>query len=49
LYPLVEYAVNKNTQMVKVFDQAEMGGRFYGGKDLSNLSLKFATPLKQKG
>lgn len=49
LYPFVEYTVNKNTQMVKVFDQAEMGGRFYGGDDLSRLGISFRTPLKQYG
>lgn len=49
LYPFVEYTVNKNPQMVKVFDQAEMGGRFYGGDDLSRLGISFRTPLKQYG
>ena len=49
LYPFVEYTVNKNPQMVKVFDQAEMGGRFYGGDNLSRLGISFSTPLKQYG
>ena len=51
LLPYLKYVSNDNSLYTKVFDNAEFGGRVYGGeKDgLSHLLLKFSTPLKQKG
>ena len=46
--PSLKYVINKSGQFVKVFDQAEMGGRFYKG-NTNKLHLKFATPLMQSG
>lgn len=51
LLPYLKYVSNDNSLYTKVFDNAEFGGRVYGGeKDgLSHLLLKFSTPLKQRG
>ena len=50
LFPYLKYVVNDSGIYTKVFDNAEFGGRVYGGsKDqLEHLMLKFSTPLKQK-
>lgn len=50
LLPYLKYVVNDSGIYTKVFDNAEFGGRIYGGsKDqLEHLTLKFSTPLKQK-
>ena len=45
--PLLRYVTNNNSTYTKVFDITTFGGRFYGGDDLSNLTFKFDTPLKQ--
>lgn len=47
IHPLLQYVVNKDSQYNKVFDITTFGGRFYGGDDLSDLTFKFDTPLKQ--
>lgn len=48
LTPYVKFVVNKSPSTVKVFDNAEFGGRFYEG-NVAPLSFKFNTPLKQQG
>lgn len=47
LKPYLKHTVNKGFVTTKVFDNAEFGGRVYGGDDLSKLTLTFSTPLKQ--
>lgn len=52
LKPYLKYVVNKNPQFVKVFDQAEFGGRFYyhyENDGIKHISSDFSTPLKQHG
>ena len=58
IYPYLKYVVNANAVYTKVFDNAEFGGRIYGGGDsrtyvnsrpLDDISFTFVTPLKQKG
>lgn len=48
LYPLVQYVVNRNSEINKTYDNAEFGGRFYEGTT-DRLYAKFSTPLKQSG
>ena len=54
----MKYVVNANSVYTKVFDNAEIAGRLYGGGDvrtylnadpLNKLSFTFKTPLKQTG
>lgn len=47
----MKYVANENGTFTKVFDNAEFGGRVYGGdKDaLRHLHMTFSTPLKQRG
>lgn len=47
LFPYIKHVVNHNGMYTKVFDNAEFAGRVYGGDDLSDIKLKFSTPLKQ--
>lgn len=53
LYPKLQYVINKGADTTKVFDNGEIGGRFYGGdhKDddtgIEQLRMQFWTPLKQ--
>lgn len=48
LYPYLKHVVNKGFVTTKVFDNAEFGGRVYGGDgDISYLKFAFSTPLKQ--
>lgn len=58
IYPYLKYVVNANSVYTKVFDNAEIAGRLYGGGDvrtylnadpLNKLSFTFKTPLKQTG
>lgn len=51
LFPYLKYVANENGTFTKVFDNAEFGGRVYGGdKDaLKHLHMTFSTPLKQRG
>lgn len=51
LFPYLKYIANENGTFTKVFDNAEFGGRVYGGdKDaLKHLHMTFSTPLKQRG
>ena len=51
LLPYLKYVSNDNALYTKVFDNAEFGGRVYGGErdGLNHLLLKFSTPLKQRG
>ena len=51
LFPYLKYVANENGTFTKVFDNAEFGGRVYGGdKDaLRHLHMTFSTPLKQRG
>lgn len=58
IYPYLKYVVNANSVYTKVFDNAEIAGRLYGGGDvrtylnadpLNKLSFMFKTPLKQTG
>lgn len=46
--PLLQYVVNTEATMPKVFDIQTFGGRFYGGDDISYLQFKYNTPLKQQ-
>lgn len=46
--PLLQYVVNTEATMPKVFDIQTFGGRFYGGDDISDLQFKYNTPLKQE-
>jgi len=32
-YPMIKYIINTNNTFVKVYDNVEFGGRFYGGDD----------------
>lgn len=58
LTPYLKYVVNANAVYTKVFDNAEIAGRLYGGGNtrtfldnnpLNSLQFVFSTPLKQKG
>lgn len=58
IYPYLKYIVNANAVYTKVFDNAEIAGRLYGGGDertyqnpspMNKLSFIFKTPLKQVG
>jgi hypothetical protein len=58
IYPYLKYIVNANAVYTKVFDNAEIAGRLYGGGDertyqnpspMNKLSFTFKTPLKQVG
>ena len=58
LTPYLKYVVNANSVYTKVFDNAEIAGRLYGGGDvrtymnpnpLNALTFVFKTPLKQEG
>lgn len=58
IYPYLKYVVNTNSVYTKVFDNAEIAGRLYGGGDvrtylnanpMSKLCFTFKTPLKQTG
>lgn len=58
LTPYLKYVVNANAAYTKVFDNAEIAGRLYGGGNtrtfldsnpLNNLQFVFSTPLKQEG
>lgn len=46
--PLLQYVVNTEATMPKVFDVQTFGGRFYGGDNISDLQFKYNTPLKQQ-
>ena len=51
--PVLQYVVNSEPTMPKVFDIQTFGGRFYGGDDntipgIPNLQFKYNTPLKQE-
>lgn len=46
--PKLQYVVNTEATMPKVFDIQTFGGRFYGGDDVSALQFKYNTPLKQE-
>lgn len=46
--PLLQYVVNTEATMPKVFDIQTFGGRFYGGDNISDLQFKYNTPLKQQ-
>lgn len=46
--PLLQYVVNSEATMPKVFDIQTFGGRFYGGNNVSSLQFKYNTPLKQE-
>ena len=47
LTPYIKCIINKQPTYTKVFDNGEFAGRVYGGDDLSPITLKFKTPLKQ--
>ena len=49
IFPYLKWVVNDNGTYTKVFDNAEFGGRVYGGdkEALRHLTLRFSTPLKQ--
>lgn len=49
LRPYLKYVVNKLSTYNKVFDNTVFGGRLYGGDDVSAITFKFTTPLKQSG
>lgn len=46
--PKLQYVVNTEATMPKVFDIQTFGGRFYGGDNVSALQFKYNTPLKQQ-
>ena len=46
--PKLQYVVNTDATMPKVFDIQTFGGRFYGGDNISDLQFKYNTPLKQE-
>jgi hypothetical protein len=51
--PKLQYVVNTEATMPKVFDIQTFGGMFYGGDDnttpgITNLQFKYNTPLKQE-
>lgn len=48
IYPYLKFVVNKESTFVKTFDIQIIGGRLYGGEDLSAITMDYSTPLKQQ-